>query len=37
MVVFKSSLLHKTGKARFREGYLSRRVNLTFLFGRIGG
>ena len=37
MVVFKSSLLHKTEKARFREGYLSRRVNFTFLFGRIGG
>lgn len=35
LVLFKSSLLHKTGRARFAAGYLNKRVNLTFLFGRV--
>ncbi|CAN0245640.1 unnamed protein product, partial [Hapterophycus canaliculatus] len=32
VVVFDSRLLHGTDKFRFREGYESRRINLTFLF-----
>jgi tetratricopeptide (TPR) repeat protein len=35
-VFFKSSLFHKTDTCRFREGYLNKRINVSFLFGRFG-
>jgi hypothetical protein len=33
-VIFDSAYFHATDKVRFGNGYKSRRVNLTFLFGR---
>jgi hypothetical protein len=33
-VFFQSSLFHKTDTCRFREGYLNKRINISFLFGR---
>jgi tetratricopeptide (TPR) repeat protein len=33
-VFFKSSLFHKTDTCRFREGYLNKRINVSFLFGQ---
>jgi tetratricopeptide (TPR) repeat protein len=33
-VFFQSSLFHKTDTCRFREGYLNKRINVSFLFGR---
>jgi hypothetical protein len=35
-VIFKSTLFHKTDAFRFRSDYLSRRINVSFLFGRFG-
>jgi Flp pilus assembly protein TadD len=35
-VLFKSSLFHKTDTCRFREGYLNKRINVSFLFGQFG-
>jgi tetratricopeptide (TPR) repeat protein len=35
-VFFKSSLFHKTDICRFREGYLNKRINVSFLFGQFG-
>jgi tetratricopeptide (TPR) repeat protein len=35
-VFFKSSLFHKTDTCRFREGYLNKRINVSFLFGQFG-
>jgi hypothetical protein len=32
-VIFDSDLFHATDRPRFREGYLSRRINLTLLYG----
>jgi Flp pilus assembly protein TadD len=33
-VLFKSSLFHKTDTCRFKEGYLNKRINVSFLFGQ---
>lgn len=33
VVIFNSHLIHKTGSLRFKEGFLNRRINLTYLFG----
>ena len=33
-VLFNSALFHETDTIRFREGYGSRRVNMTYLFGQ---
>jgi len=33
-VLFNSALFHETDTIRFREGYESRRVNMTYLFGQ---
>jgi hypothetical protein len=33
-VFFDSRLFHKTDECRFREGYLNKRINVSFLFGR---
>jgi tetratricopeptide (TPR) repeat protein len=35
-VFFKSSLFHKTDTCRFRESYLNKRINVSFLFGQFG-
>jgi len=35
-VIFKSDLFHKTSDCRFREGYLSKRINVSLLFGHRG-
>jgi tetratricopeptide (TPR) repeat protein len=35
-VLFKSSLFHRTDACRFKEGYLNKRINVSFLFGRFG-
>jgi len=35
-VFFKSSLFHKTDTCQFREGYLNKRINVSFLFGQFG-
>jgi hypothetical protein len=32
-VIFASRLFHKTDDCRFREGYLNKRINVSFLFG----
>ena len=32
-VIFDSDLFHASDRPRFREGYLDRRVNVTFLYG----
>lgn len=32
-VIFDSDLFHATDRPRFREGYLSRRINITLLYG----
>lgn len=32
-VIFNSNLFHETGKIVFKDGYLNRRINITFLFG----
>jgi len=32
-VVFDSDLFHETDAIRFKEGYLNRRINVTFLYG----
>ena len=32
-VIFDSDLLHQTDKIRFKEGYSSRRINVTLLYG----
>jgi tetratricopeptide (TPR) repeat protein len=36
-VIFKSDLIHKTSDCRFKEGYLNKRINISFLFGDMGG
>jgi Flp pilus assembly protein TadD len=36
-VVFNSDLIHRTDEIRFRDGYESRRINVTFLYGERGG
>jgi hypothetical protein len=33
-VMFNSDLFHETGKLHFRDGYESRRINITMLFGK---
>ncbi len=33
-VLFNSALFHKTDKIHFADGYESRRINITYLFGR---
>lgn len=33
-VIFESSYLHATDKVRFAQGFDSRRINLTFLYGK---
>ena len=35
-VIFDSDLFHATDALRFREGYLSRRINITLLYGQRG-
>ena len=35
-VIFDSDLFHATDALRFREGYLSRRINITMLYGQRG-
>ncbi len=36
-VIFDSDLFHETDAIRFKEGYLNRRINVTFLYGdRVG-
>jgi Tfp pilus assembly protein PilF len=36
-VIFNSDLFHETDAIRFKEGYLNRRINVTFLYGdRVG-
>jgi tetratricopeptide (TPR) repeat protein len=35
-VFFASNLFHKTDTCRFKEGYLNKRINVSFLFGRFG-
>lgn len=32
-VIFDSDLFHATDRPHFREGYLNRRINITFLYG----
>ena len=32
-VIFDSDLFHETDAIRFKEGYLNRRINVTFLYG----
>jgi tetratricopeptide (TPR) repeat protein len=32
-IIFKSDLFHKTSDCRFAEGYLNKRINVSFLFG----
>jgi hypothetical protein len=34
-VIFDSAYIHATDKVRFGRGYISRRVNLTFLYGSV--
>lgn len=33
-VIFDSDLFHQTDKILFKDGYINRRMNITFLFGR---
>lgn len=33
MVLFDSSLYHRTDDFRFKRGYRNRRINLTYLYG----
>lgn len=33
-VIFDSDLFHETDEIAFEEGYLNRRINITFLYGR---
>ena len=33
-VIFDSDLFHATDRPVFRDGYLNRRINITFLYGR---
>jgi tetratricopeptide (TPR) repeat protein len=33
-VIFDSDLFHETDEMAFEEGYLNRRINITFLYGR---
>jgi hypothetical protein len=33
-VIFDSGLFHETDQLHFKDGYLNRRINLTFLFGK---
>lgn len=35
-VIFKSTQFHKTGRFRFKTGYLSQRINISLLFGQFG-
>lgn len=35
IVIFDSALYHKTDDFRFKPGYENRRINLTFLFGKM--
>lgn len=35
-ILFPSDVLHRTDRARFRDGYVHRRVSVTLLFGRPG-
>jgi Flp pilus assembly protein TadD len=35
-VIFKSALFHRTDTFKFRTDYLSRRINVSLLFGRLG-
>ena len=36
-VIFDSDLFHETDAIRFKEGYLNRRINVTFLYGDRAG
>jgi hypothetical protein len=33
MVLFDSSLYHRSDSLRFKQGYKNRRINLTLLYG----
>jgi hypothetical protein len=33
-VIFKSSLFHRTDKFTFKNDYLSRRINISLLYGQ---
>ena len=35
-VIFKSSLFHRTDAFKFKSDYLSRRINISLLFGHLG-
>ena len=35
-VIFKSTQLHKTDSFKFKTDYLSRRINISMLFGQFG-
>lgn len=35
-VFFASKLFHKTDTCRFKEGYLNKRINVSFLYGKFG-
>lgn len=35
-VIFRSTQFHKTDRFRFKTGYLSQRINISFLFGQFG-
>ena len=35
-LIFNSDLFHKSDRCRFKDGYESRRLNLTLLYGRRG-
>jgi tetratricopeptide (TPR) repeat protein len=35
-VIFKSALFHKTDTFKFKSDYLSRRINISLLFGHLG-
>lgn len=35
-VIFKSSQFHKTDKFKFKDDYLSQRINISLLFGQFG-
>ena len=35
-VIFRSGLYHKTDTFKFKSDYLSRRINISMLFGQLG-
>jgi hypothetical protein len=35
-VIFRSTEFHRTGKFRFKTGYLFQRINISLLFGQFG-